>query len=96
MLSAPEDASMYPAEKARSMIMYRIGVIELDGHQGVILEGIARRDDACLAAVSSGRPGDRRILRTVCHEDVDRALIVLSTRNGPGHTVVRIRSRTAR
>ncbi len=36
--------------------MRRIGLLELDGHQGVILEGITKRDDVCLAAVSSDRP----------------------------------------
>ncbi len=36
--------------------MYRIGVLGLDGHQGVILEGIAKSDNASLVGVSSERP----------------------------------------
>ena len=36
--------------------MYRIGVLGLDGHQGTVLEGITKREDAALVAVSSERP----------------------------------------
>ncbi len=33
--------------------MYRIGLLGLDGHQGVVLDAIPHRSDACLAAVAS-------------------------------------------
>lgn len=33
--------------------MYRIGLLGLDGHQGVVLDAIPRRADVCLAAVAS-------------------------------------------
>jgi len=33
--------------------VYRIGLLGLDGHQGVVLDAIPRRSDACLAAVAS-------------------------------------------
>jgi predicted dehydrogenase len=36
--------------------MFRLGVLGLDGHQGVVLDGIARRSDAVLAAVASEDP----------------------------------------
>ena len=33
--------------------MYRVGLLGLEGHQGVVLDGIVRRTDACLGAVAS-------------------------------------------